>query len=381
MVKVPEVNVVRAADDFKSGKLDLLFFAVGAPKVAEVAASVGGLRVLPMNPFPDSEKRMKTVREEYYFSTVNPAPHIAGVDKPSQVQTIDVVVAVGAHVRDEVVYSSSRRCGRTRSGLVAGHPNFNQFDEKQAGKPQPRPAAPPGRDQVLQGSRHLERITGNQHETSSQSSPPRSPRPRSAGLAAAQTYGLATLPPGALQNALGSVIGKVVQDHSKMQMRVQGYGGDAGVLDAAASKSSDFFALDVTEAADAYLGRGNWNGKKRPTLRSAITMLSFQAAVFVRKDSPIQSLADLKGKRVPGVWAQQTGVLQMMTGTLADGEPHLQGRAVLPGGERGARRRRLQVGQARHLLLRGGRAEGGGGGGQHPGRRAGHSLRNQRPKR
>src|SRR5687767_10261758 len=103
VVKVPEVNVVRAADDFKAGKLDLLFFAVGAPKVAEVAASVGGLRLLPMNPLPDSEKRMKAVRPEYYFSTVNPAPHIAGVDKPSPVQTIDVVLGAGAHVSDEVM--------------------------------------------------------------------------------------------------------------------------------------------------------------------------------------------------------------------------------------------------------------------------------------
>jgi TRAP transporter TAXI family solute receptor len=136
VVKVPEVNVVRAADDFKAGKLDLLFFAVGAPKVAEVAASVGGLRLLPMNALPDSESRMKKVRPEYYFSTVNPAPHIAGVDKPSPVQTIDVVIGVGAHVSDEVVYQFVKAMRENKKALVAGHPNFNQFDETQAGKVQ-----------------------------------------------------------------------------------------------------------------------------------------------------------------------------------------------------------------------------------------------------
>jgi TRAP transporter TAXI family solute receptor len=134
VVKVPEVNVVRAADDFKAGKLDLLFFAVGAPKVAEVAASVGGLRLLPMNALPDSESRMKKVRPEYYFSTVNPAPHIAGVDKPSPVQTIDVVIGVGAHVPDDVVYQFAKAMRENKKSLVAGHPNFNQFDETQAGK-------------------------------------------------------------------------------------------------------------------------------------------------------------------------------------------------------------------------------------------------------
>jgi TRAP transporter TAXI family solute receptor len=144
VVKVPEVNVVRAADDFKAGKLDLLFFAVGAPKVAEVAAAVGGLRLLPMSPLPDSEKRMKAVRPEYYFSTVNPAPHIAGVDKPSPVQTIDVVVGVGTHVPDAVVQQFVKAMRENKKGLAAGHPNFNRFDETAAGKVQPSLPHHPG---------------------------------------------------------------------------------------------------------------------------------------------------------------------------------------------------------------------------------------------
>ena len=144
VVRVPEVNVVRAADDFKAGKLDLLFFAVGAPKVAEVAAAVGGLRLLPMSPLPDSEKRMKAVRQEYYFSTVNPAPHIAGVDKPSPVQTIDVVIGVGSHVSDEVVQQFVKAMRENKKDLAAGHPNFNRFDEKEAGKAQPTLPHHPG---------------------------------------------------------------------------------------------------------------------------------------------------------------------------------------------------------------------------------------------
>src|SRR5256712_8879799 len=119
VVKVPEVNVVRAADDFKAGKLDLLFFAVGAPKVAEVAAAVGGLRLLPVDKLADAERRMKKVRTEYYFSRVSPAPNIAGVDKPSRVQTIDVVVAVGTHVKNDVVYEFAKALREKRYALVA----------------------------------------------------------------------------------------------------------------------------------------------------------------------------------------------------------------------------------------------------------------------
>ena len=144
VVKVPEANVVRAADDFKAGKLDLLFFAVGAPKVAEVAASVGGIRLLPIDKLPDAEKRMKKVRTEYYFSKVNPAPHIAGVDKPSRVQTIDVVVAVGTHVKNDVVYAFVKAMRQNKKALVEGHPNFDHFDERNAGKHQPRLPHHPG---------------------------------------------------------------------------------------------------------------------------------------------------------------------------------------------------------------------------------------------
>ncbi|OGA32873.1 MAG: hypothetical protein A3G80_05170 [Betaproteobacteria bacterium RIFCSPLOWO2_12_FULL_62_13b] len=142
VVQVPAVNVVRAADDFKSGKLDVFFFAVGAPKVAEVAASVGGLRYLE---FPaDAEKKMKTVRQDYYLSTANPAPHIAGIEKPTQVQTIDVVIGAGAHVADAVVYEFVKAVHRNKKALVEGHPNFNAFDPGQAGKPQPSLPHHPG---------------------------------------------------------------------------------------------------------------------------------------------------------------------------------------------------------------------------------------------
>src|SRR5204863_1485596 len=144
VVKVPEVNVVRAADDFKAGRLDLLFFAVGAPKVAEVAAAVGGLRLLPADKLPDAERRMKKVPTEYHFSPVNPAPNIAGVDRPSRVQTIDVVVAVGSHVKNDVVYEFVKAMRENKKVLIAGHPNFSGFDERAAGKRQPRLPLHPG---------------------------------------------------------------------------------------------------------------------------------------------------------------------------------------------------------------------------------------------
>lgn len=140
---VPTVNVIRASEDFKSNKIDLFFFAVGAPKVQEIAAAVGGLRVLPMDVYPDSEQRMKNIRPEYYFSTVNPAPHIAGIDKPTPVQTIDFIIGVGTHVKDNVVHDFIKAVSENKAELVQGHPNFKDYDPKQSGKRQPRLAYHP----------------------------------------------------------------------------------------------------------------------------------------------------------------------------------------------------------------------------------------------
>src|SRR5256714_11735803 len=135
---VPTVNVIRASEDFKSNKIDVFFFAVGAPKVQEISAAVGGLRVLSMEILPDSENRMRKIRPEYYFSTVNPAPHIAGIDKPTKVQTIDFIVGVGTHVKDEVVRDFIKAVSENKKSLVEGHPNFNAFDPRQASKHQAR---------------------------------------------------------------------------------------------------------------------------------------------------------------------------------------------------------------------------------------------------
>src|SRR5213592_2862241 len=82
-----------------------------------------------------------------------------------------------------------------------------------------------------------------------------------AGAVQAQTVGFATLPPGSILHAQASVIAKVVQDNSKLQVRVIGYGGDAPILESVQSQKADFLLLDVGEIAEAMAGEGNWKGK------------------------------------------------------------------------------------------------------------------------
>ena len=80
-------NVIRSADDFVSGAADAFYFAFGAPKVREVDATVGGIRMTEID-----EKGMPAARkiERWgYLTQVTPGPVFVGVEKPMKVYSFD----------------------------------------------------------------------------------------------------------------------------------------------------------------------------------------------------------------------------------------------------------------------------------------------------
>ncbi|UOA33295.1 hypothetical protein DSM110093_03120 [Sulfitobacter sp. DSM 110093] len=100
---VPVPELIRGADALASGRTDTALFAVGAPKVAEVDASVGGVRFLSINADEAAAKAIKTVRPAYYLSKADPAPFRVGVPETMDFLTWDYVLLAGAHVPDEDV--------------------------------------------------------------------------------------------------------------------------------------------------------------------------------------------------------------------------------------------------------------------------------------
>ena len=94
-------NVIRSADDFVSGAADMFFFAFGAPKVREVNATVGGIRVLEID-----EKGMPAARKIMkwgYLTDVAPGPVFVGVEKPMKVYSFD-----------NILFTSAEGAGRLR---------------------------------------------------------------------------------------------------------------------------------------------------------------------------------------------------------------------------------------------------------------------------
>jgi hypothetical protein len=118
-------NVIRSADDFIAGAADMFFFAFGAPKVREVDATVGGIRVLDID-----EKGMPAARKIMpwgYLTDVGPGPIFIGVEKPMKVYSFDNVLITNAKVSDEMVYKILDTLEKNKSDLIAVQPVLREF--------------------------------------------------------------------------------------------------------------------------------------------------------------------------------------------------------------------------------------------------------------
>lgn len=122
------------------------------------------------------------------------------------------------------------------------------------------------------------------------------------GAAAAQTVGISTLPPGAINNVQASAIAKVVQENSKLQMRLVTFNSPPAIIGAAINRQSEFAYTSADEAAFAYNGEGEYAARPMKDLRVAFTVFPFRVGAIVRNDSDIKTVADLKGKRIATEW-------------------------------------------------------------------------------
>ncbi|MGE0563598.1 MAG: TAXI family TRAP transporter solute-binding subunit [Pseudolabrys sp.] len=125
IVPVLVPSVVRGADDFMSGATDMFFFAFGAPKVREVEASVGGIRVLTI---PESGMAAaKKILPQGYLTPARPGPFFVGVEEPTGVYTWDNMIFTNSKVKDEVIYKVIETMEKNKAALVELQPALREF--------------------------------------------------------------------------------------------------------------------------------------------------------------------------------------------------------------------------------------------------------------
>jgi uncharacterized protein len=137
VVSVPAQNVVMAADDYRAGKTDAFLFALGSAKVKEVAVSVGGLRLLPIETSEQAIKAADKIMPGSYAFTVQPSPGLEEVRGPTPVIASDLIMFGNAKVSDEVIYGIVKAMHVNKKDLVAIFPPLQLFEPGNIAKPQP----------------------------------------------------------------------------------------------------------------------------------------------------------------------------------------------------------------------------------------------------
>ena len=137
--------------------------------------------------------------------------------------------------------------------------------------------------------------------------------------AQAQTLGIGTAPAGTIGYNMGSAIAKALSEVEKIQSRVQPYSGSSAVFPLVNSGEMDLTVGNVLEAQEAANGEGPYAGRKQANLRIVAVIFPIHVGLFVKKDAPIRTIADLKGKRVTYGYTAQVTLKRVVDAILANG--------------------------------------------------------------
>ena len=133
----------------------------------------------------------------------------------------------------------------------------------------------------------------------------------SGGLASAQTYGLATMQPGTLNHTSGSAIAKVLKEKGGMKMLIQPSQGESTLIPMVGRGEADIGIANIFEVESGY--------KANKDMRLIGSLHSLRGAFFVRKNSDMKTIADLKGKKVTMGYSAMRTLAPMMDAILASG--------------------------------------------------------------
>jgi TRAP transporter TAXI family solute receptor len=139
------------------------------------------------------------------------------------------------------------------------------------------------------------------------------------GPAQAQNVGIAASNPGSLYHSTGTAVAKMANDVAQMKATVYPFASATIYLPAVNAGEYAFGISNVEELRVAVLGIGQFKGRPYADLRATAILYPLRVTFFVRKDSDIRTMADLKGKRVTDGYGSQKTVPPILDALLATG--------------------------------------------------------------
>src|SRR4029079_9750108 len=130
-------------------------------------------------------------------------------------------------------------------------------------------------------------------------------------------------PPGSLFYSFASGLAKVISEASPMQAQVQPYAGTSTFVPLFESGELDLGGVNAADMGMVYQGQKLKVGGRNPfphvpSSRLIMRGSPLRSSLIVRKDSPIKTIADVKGKRVTGEYPAQLAVWYNVFGSLSN---------------------------------------------------------------
>ena len=134
----------------------------------------------------------------------------------------------------------------------------------------------------------------------------------------AQVLGFGSAPQGSIGYNMSAAIARVMSE-ANIPSRVQPYSGSSAVLPLVSSGELDLAVCNVLEIEEATQGEGPYKGRKQANLRVLGVIFPLYSSIFVRKDSPIKALSELRGKRLPYGFSAQVTLERIVDAIIATG--------------------------------------------------------------
>jgi len=127
----------------------------------------------------------------------------------------------------------------------------------------------------------------------------------------AQTFGFATMQPGTLNHTSGSAVAKVLKEKANLNVVIQPTAGESVLIPIVSRGEAEFGIANIFEVEAARASS--------PNLRLIGSLHPLRGAFWVRKDTNMRTMADLKGKRVGMGYSAMRTIDPMVKAILATG--------------------------------------------------------------
>ena len=132
-----------------------------------------------------------------------------------------------------------------------------------------------------------------------------------ASVAAAQTFGFATMQPGTLNHTSGTAVAKVLKEKAGLNVVIQPTAGESVLIPLVSRGEAEFGIANIFEVEAAKAAS--------PNLRLIGSLHPLRGAFWVRKDTNMKTMADLKGKKVGMGFSAMRTLDPMVKAILATG--------------------------------------------------------------